>query len=620
MKSPNVITVDFETYGIHQRPKYPPVPVGVAIKYPGKAARYYAWGHPDGNNCDRDTAKDALLLAYKSNFGLLFHNAKFDIDVAETHLQMPRLSWERYHDTQYLLFLTDPHAQSFSLKPSAERLLGLAPEEQDAVKQWLLTNQPTAAGERITAGNSGAYICLAPGKLVGAYAKGDVDRTEGLFKLLWPQVQQRGMQPAYDTERELMPILLDNERQGIHVNLRALTTDYTLYMGSKLKVDAWLRKKLKVKEINFDSNEELADALDAAGIVTEWVLTPTGKRSTSKDNMSVAAFKCKKTAAMLAYRSKLSTCMQTFMEPWLLTARETDGIIHTTWNQVRQYSGGNKSKGTRTGRLSSSPNFQNIPTELDDKDDGYVHPSFIDLPLLPSMRNYLIPDKGHIWGKRDYNQQELRILAHFEDDQLKAAYEENSRMDMHKYVGDKITEIVHKSYERKMVKIINFGIIYGKGVGLLAEEMRCTVETAKELKNAHAKAIPGAKRINTEIKEISKKGDPVVTWGGREYYVEPPAKIGNRMVTFEYKLLNYLIQGSASDCTKRSIIRYNSMKKEGRFLATVHDENNFSCPPKAMKEEMSLMKEAMEDIKFDVPMLSDGFTGKSWGTIKAYKD
>jgi DNA polymerase I-like protein with 3'-5' exonuclease and polymerase domains len=62
------------------------------------------------------------------------------------------------------------------------------------------------------------------------------------------------------------------------------------------------------------------------------------------------------------------------------------------------------------------------------------------------------------------------------------------------------------------------------------------------------------------------------------------------------------------------------MKKEGRFLATVHDENNFSCPPKAMKEEMAIMKKAMEEIAFDVPMLSDGFTGKTWGALKAYKD
>lgn len=620
MKIPSVITIDYETYGIMQRPKYPPAPVGVAIKWPGKASQYYAWGHPVGNNCDKETAIRALESAFASNYGLLFHHAKFDIDVGEVYLGLPRLSWERYHDTQYLLFLSDPHAQSFSLKPSAERLLGWAPDEQDAVKQWLLKNQPPQAGEKITSGNAGAYICLAPGKLVSAYAKGDTDRTYGLFKLLYKQVADRGMLGAYDTERELMPILLNNERDGIRVDVKALEADFAMYKLAKEKVDNWLRKKLKVKDINLDSNEELADALDKAGIVTEWVLTPTGKRSTSKENMSVASFKCKKTAALLAYRSKLSTCMQTFMEPWLITARETNGIIHTTWNQVRQYGNGNKSKGTRTGRLSSSPNFQNIPTDLDDKDDGYAHPAFLELPELPTMRNYLVPDKGCLWGKRDYNQQELRILAHFEDDVLKAAYEENPRMDMHKYVGDKITAIVQKTYERRMVKIINFGIIYGKGVGLLAEEMKCTTEVAKELKDAHAKAVPGAKELGKLIKESSKKGEPIVTWNGRQYFVEPPARIGNRLVTFEYKLLNYLIQGSAADCTKRSIIRYNDMKKEGRFLATVHDENNFSAPAKAMKEEMLIMKKAMEDIKFDVPMLSDGFTGKSWGTIKEYKD
>lgn len=616
VKPPPVITVDFETYAIEGRPKYPPVPVGVSIQYPGRKPKYYAWDHPEGNNCSKQEATDALLECWRSNYGLLFHHAKFDVDVAESHLGLPRLSWERYHDTQYLLFLSDPHAKSFSLKPAAERLLAMPPEEQQAVRDWLVgagivTRKDTKWG---------AHIAKAPGKLVGEYAEGDTIRTLKLFQLLYGEVAERGMLPAYDTERELMPILLDNERQGIRVDLAGLEDDFVRYSNAKDKVDKWLLKALKA-DINLDSNEELADALDKAGIVTDWILTPTGKRSTAKDAMPPSIFKDKRVASALGYRSRLSTCMGTFMEPWLLVARETNGIIHTNWNQVRQYSTDSKSKGTRTGRLSSSPNFQNIPKDFYDKADEYEHPKHIkDILELPYMRKYLIPDKGGVWVKRDYNQQELRLLAHFEEGELCTAYNDNPLVDMHNFVKDRIAEIAHKEYERRKVKIVNFGIIYGQGAGSLAESMQCTVEESKDLKKAHRKALPGVRQLEQDLKYMGKSGQPIKTWGGREYYCEEPIMMGNRKITFEYKLLNYLIQGSAADVTKRSIINYNSIKKDGRFLATVHDENNLSVPKKAVKQEMKLLRQAMNDMKFDVPMLSDGETGGSWATLEKYSD
>ena len=134
MKLPT--TIDFETQAISPRPHYPPVPVGVAIWEPGRKPEYLAWGHPTENNCTLAQAKTKLKALWGRE--LLFHNAKFDLDVAETHLGLPLPPWERVHDTLYLLFLHNPHALSLSLKPASESLLGMPPEEQDAVKAWLL--------------------------------------------------------------------------------------------------------------------------------------------------------------------------------------------------------------------------------------------------------------------------------------------------------------------------------------------------------------------------------------------------------------------------------------------------------------------------------------------------
>ena len=112
------VTIDFETEAIEPRTDYPPKPVGVAIKYPGQPARYFAFGHTTLNNAKPEEARHELAHAWAYPGGLLFHNAKFDVDVAETHMGMPRLPWTSYHDTMFLLFLENPHAPSFGLWPA----------------------------------------------------------------------------------------------------------------------------------------------------------------------------------------------------------------------------------------------------------------------------------------------------------------------------------------------------------------------------------------------------------------------------------------------------------------------------------------------------------------------
>lgn len=624
IKLPKVATLDFETEGIEGRPAYPPKPVGFSLLLPGKKkSHYYSWGHPCENNCSFEEARNALLAVWEdSSLGILMHNSKFDYDVARTHFKLPELPWQRIHDTLFLLFLHDPHAISLSLKPAADRLLGMPPEERDAVKDWVMDHIPEAKKKPSTWGK---YICKAPGKLVGAYADGDVVRTKALFELLYADIVERSMLAAYNRELQLMPILLRNETEGIRADLEALTTDRAAYQKSLETADAWLRKRLKAPELNIDSNAELADVLDREGIVTEWVTTKTGKRSTSKANMTTDMFNDAKVASVLGYRGRLSTCLTTFFDAWIGMAENGGGRIFTNWNQVRQSHGNDAFAGARTGRMSCNPNFMNIPKDFESKDDGYVHPKFLKgLLELPLMRKYILPDKygraEGVFGHRDYNQQELRVLGHFEDGDLRDRYNLDPRMDIHTFVQALILEITGHEFPRSAVKTVNFGKVYGMGVGKLAVKIRSTVEDARRLVEAHRKALPGLKALEKGIKATVKAGEPIRTWGGREYFVEEPREINGRMQTFEYKLLNYLIQGSAADCTKEAIIRYDAVREQSRFLVTVHDEINISAPVKAIKREMQLLREAMQSVEFDVPMLSDGKTGSRWGDLKKFEE
>lgn len=607
--------VDFETEAIEDRPKYPPKPVGVSIKAPGAQPRYYAWGHPTGNNCTKEQAAAVLRDIWRDGRPILFHNAKFDLDVAEAHFGLPIPPWHLVHDTLFLLFLTDPHADSLSLKPSAERLLDMPPEERDAVADWLVEHGVIRKGQ-----HPGAFISKCDGRVVGRYANGDVARTLRLFDILYPKLDERE-RAAYDRERRLLPVLLKNERQGLRFDVDRAEQDLPGYESAILKSDLWIRERLGAPGLNIDADADLAEALDKAGVVTDWVWTKGGngrppQRSVAKGNMTVNRFKDREVFNVLGYRNRLATVMGLNLRPWLAMARENKGMIYTEWNQVRSTDSGGF-KGTRTGRLSCS-RFQNIVKDFTDRGDGYQHPAVIEVPPLPLIRAYLLPDPKQVFCHRDYNQQEFRILAHYEDGELRAAYQNNPKIDYHTLVQGILRDRFKVDYGRRVVKTLNFGILYGMGIGLLAAKTGLPVEKATALRRAIREAAPGVDLLDRELKRRGGAGESIRTWGGRRYYCEPPAWSDKhqREITYEYKLLNYLIQGSAADCTKEALIRYNEAKKDGRLLVTVHDEINITAPKRGHRPEMKILKDVMEGIEFDVPMLTDGKTGSSWGDLK----
>jgi DNA polymerase I-like protein with 3'-5' exonuclease and polymerase domains len=604
--------------------------VGVSIKYPGRKPKYFAWGHPTGNNCCWSEAAAELAKAWDHKDGLLFHNGKFDVDVADVHFGLAVPSWERVHDTLFLLFLDDPHQIELGLKPAAARLLNMPAEERDAVGDWLVEHQPVP-GVKISKSKSskhyfGRYIAYAPGDLVGKYANGDVDRTEAIFNLLWKKTAERGMLAAYDRERRLMPILLEMERQGLPVDLKRLRNDVAMYNEWRIKIDAWIIKTLKASpDINLDSGQQLVDAMVEAGKADPDLLprTPTGKFQTNKEAL-LQGVTDKTLLAVLKYRTQLNTCLNTFMQPWLATAEASGGLIFTTWNQTKTPSG-DSNVGTRTGRLSSTPNFQNIPKEFqpifhyEAPDKKLPKCPFKDLPPLPKVRSYITPFPGHVLIDRDYSQQEPRILAHFDGGALMDKYLEDPWIDFHDYAKAEL-EKMGKFYDRKPVKNTNLGLIYGMGVGKLAERNGMTVEEAAELKKAILQLYPGLKQMYQDMKLRAKSGQPIRTWGGREYYCEEPKLINGRIQEFDYKLVNVLIQGSAADCTKQAIINfYEAKKPQWKIILIVHDQITVSVPKKEVHEAMEVLRVQMERVEFDVPILSEGaVSDTNWDDLRDY--
>jgi DNA polymerase I-like protein with 3'-5' exonuclease and polymerase domains len=540
----------------------------------------------------------------------------------------------------YQIALKDPHQANISLKPSAERLLGLPPDEQEEVIDWLVANQPVL-DQGITLVRTkkpnpdhpekqyaGAYIVYAPGSLVAKYAIGDVVRTGLIHQKLYPEFQADvnpsggpTMITAYERELRLMPYLLENERRGMRVDTEHLELDIELYQRIKKDVEAWIYARLDIPPFPLTERDTLARILDEKGLVTDWVLTKKGKKSTSKKNMTLEKITDKELYLALGYVNRLQTVLSQSLIPWLEMAKTNNGYIFTSWNQVRQEHG-DETKGTRTFRLSCS-RFMNITKDWYDKGD-YTYPEFLAAVIpgfcdLPTARSYILPDPGCLFGHRDYNQQEFRIVAHYEDDQLKDAYRENPKLDMHNLVRDLILKLTGHEYGRREVKILNFGELYGMGLEKIAAGMKTDIATAKQLKATKRKAIPGVAKLDNEIKRRAKNGLPIREWGGGLIYCEPASysEKHKKVMSWEYKMFNYLIQRSAASCTKEAVIRYHEHKeRRARFMVTVHDEINASMPIERVMEEMQILRDVMASIEFDVPMLSDGKFGPNWGSLK----
>ena len=642
MKVPDTIVIDFETEPIRKRPDYPPRPVSMSIQMPHwDKPRFFAWGHKTGRNPHTlNDAKRILHAAYDTGLPFLAHNMKFEMDILETHFGLPPLGWERAHDTQFLMFLSNPHSKNMGLKEQAAEHLKMPPEERDAVKDWIVEHKtdlehdfpeilnvyapPDAKGPGgIKPSNASAFIAWAPPSVVEAYCNGDVIRTGKLFRKLYREISQRKMVAPYNRERRLSPVLLKNEREGIRVDLLRIRKLDQEMSDALLKTDAWLRKKLRSETLSLDSGDDVVDALKHTKLGKNFLLTPTGKDSRSMDSIHHAVTD-KQLKSAFAYRTMLANQHRNFVKGWRVQAERSFSRIHTVWNQVR--SGDEDLSGARTGRLSSdAPNILAVTKGLGKKAKDFVHPEFLDVMQLPWLRSLLLPDAGGIWVCRDFRQQEYRLAAEAEEGALYEAYRSDHATDVHKFVHGEIKRIMGLDLPRGIVKELNFGTLFGMGIPALMLRTGKTKEECQAFRAAHKAALPGIAALDDDMKEMGRRGEYIQTWGGRQYYAEPPRMVKDKRTkiaslrTYEYKLLNCYTQGGGADVTKETLIRYDAAQgRRGRLLAPVHDEVNTSAPIGVEREEAELLGEVMRSIEMDVPMLSDCKIGPSWGEVQEY--
>ena len=296
---------------------------------------------------------------------------------------------------------------------------------------------------------------------------------------------------------------------------------------------------------------------------------------------------------------------------------EHKGRIHADINQIRSDQG-----GTVTGRFSySNPNLQQIPARNKD--------------LGPLIRSLFIPEEGHKWGCFDYSQQEPRLVVHFaattagikDDPSVREIIDNysNNDIDFHKAVADMA------GIDRTQAKTINLGLFYGMGKAKLQAELGLnTKQEAEELFNQYHDRVPFVRNLMNEVSKWASRDGEIRTLLGRgcRFNKWEPAQFGmhtpmtweeavkkygeNRIRrAFTYKALNKLIQGSAADMTKKSML---DLYKEGIVAhIQIHDELDLSVESEdKAKKVVEIMENA---VKLEVPNKVDYESGKNWGDI-----
>ncbi|NMB03944.1 MAG: DNA polymerase I, partial [Tissierellia bacterium] len=229
-------------------------------------------------------------------------------------------------------------------------------------------------------------------------------------------------------------------------------------------------------------------------------------------------------------------------------------------------------------------------------------------------------DDDHILLAADYNQIELRVLAHISgDEHLIEAYQNDN--DIHRLTASKVFDIPYDEVtydQRREAKAVNFGIVYGMSDFGLSENIDIPITAAKEYIQRYFEEYPKIKLyMDQAIKTCREKGYVTTLLGRVRTIPEIHAKNYNVRSFAERTAINTPIQGSAADIIKLSMIRVDrALKEQGldsKLILQVHDELIFDARKSELDQLKRLVVEAMEEAyQLIVPLRVSLDTGENW--------
>jgi DNA polymerase I len=556
---------------------------------------YIPIGHTQGQNLDLQLVWKYLRPILESaDRPKVLQNAKFDrLILRHQGIELAGV----VADTMLMSYVLNPD-NKHNLTDLAQHYLGLA---------------STSYKQLVTKGQTIADVGIPQ---AAQYCGMDVFATRGVYQKLLAELNaQPTLLHLWQTvEQPLEPVLAEMEDRGIRLDI-----DYLQEFSENLAIDLDRIEQEAYaaadSQFNMASPKQMGQLLfEQLGLSTKGIRKTKSGYSTDVNTLEKLQGEHPVVDLILQHRG-LSKLKSTYTDalPKLVQA-QTDRL-HTDFNQAV----------TATGRLSSSdPNLQNIPTRTE---------------FSRQLRKAFIPQKDWILVTADYSQIELRILAHLSQEPvLVEAYQQ--KLDIHTVTARLLfeKEEINKE-ERRLGKIINFGVIYGMGSAKFAREAGVSTTVGKEFIEKYYDRYAGVFRYLENVKRQAISQGYVETICGRRRYfqfetgtmrnlhgvaleaidLDSLKNIGQYDSSALRQAANAPIQGSSADIIKLAMVEMQKLlvNYEARMLLQVHDELVLEMPPSEWEELQPLIAQTMENaVQLAVPLVVEMGRGENWMAAK----
>ena len=429
-----------------------------------------------------------------------------------------------------------------------------------------------------------------------SYAAEDADVTLRVHDALYPQIAAApGLNKVYaEIELPSAEVLFRMERNGVLID-RNLLAVQSEELGKKMLELEQRAYQEAGQPFNLASPKQIGEILFTQKGLTPVKKTPGGAPSTDEETLEQLALDHPIARAILDYRG-MAKLKSTYTDklPQMINAKT--GRVHTSYSQATAV----------TGRLSSSdPNLQNIPVRT--AEGRRIREAFIAPP-------------GSVIVSADYSQIELRIMAHLSGDEglLKAFAEDR---DIHtataaEVFGTTLEEV--SSDQRRMAKVINFGLIYGMSAFGLASQLNIERSAAQAYIDRYFARYPGVADYMQRTREQARSVGYVETVFGRRLYLpEIGSKNPARRQGAERAAINAPMQGTAADLIKLSMIAVHNWleadKLSSKLIMQVHDELVLEVPGDELELVRTRLPQLMAEVaQLNVPLKAEVGSGPNW--------
>jgi DNA polymerase-1 len=437
---------------------------------------------------------------------------------------------------------------------------------------------------------------------VAEYAGEDALVVWVLYPMLKEQLEK---QPElaklfYEIEIPLVEVLAEMEFVGITIDTGVLK-ELSIRFAKKLRQLETEIYELAGHEFNVASPKQLAtvlfDELGLKGIRK----TKTGQSTDIEVLEELSGLH--PLPAKVAEHRQLSKLKGTYVDALPELIQPKTGRIHSSFNQV----------ATATGRLSSSnPNLQNIPVRT---------------PEGKEIRSAFKPGDGFdLLLSCDYSQIELRVLAHFsQDENLCESFRNNE--DIHTRVAGEVFGVALNEVDsdmRRMAKTVNFGVIYGQTAFGLAKQLGIDQKEAQTFIDGYfAKYASIRQYLDSILDDCIANGYVSTLFGRRRYFHSETIRSLRKggLNQAERMAINTVIQGTAADLMKQAMVRLEKFRTEAQsrkeidanLLIQIHDELVFEVTKKDAENLKQIVIETMLlDQPLRVPLVVDAELGEHW--------